>query len=164
MADTSVLVVVMPIHNPSANSSLMLRDPIDENVAEQSVSTMQMIRDYILESINRGVMVLPIGASYRTEQFPDLGGVEVSAAPALAVKAEAVDLPSTVREKRLIMERLTAYREKHGLGCLAEVAKKYGKGITDDILRRLLSGNATATLAEWRRIGEALNKLEEKQG
>lgn len=35
-------------------------------------------------------------------------------------------------------------------------------GITDDLLRDILTGNASPTIKEWREIGRALDELEGK--
>lgn len=62
-------------------------------------------------------------------------------------------------EKLDILERLKRYRKEHGLGCLADVAKKAGRGITDDTLRSALQGNITLDIREWRQISKALDRL-----
>ena len=67
-------------------------------------------------------------------------------------------------EKAEILDRLRYYRKEHGLGCLIAVAQKAGKDITDDTLRGLLSGEVTLGIADWRRIGRALDKLGTDQG
>lgn len=36
------------------------------------------LRDYILESLNRGVLVLGSGMSYQLEKFPELGAVRIT--------------------------------------------------------------------------------------
>lgn len=36
------------------------------------------LRDYILESLNRGVLVLGAGMSYQLEKFPELGAVRIT--------------------------------------------------------------------------------------
>lgn len=70
-------------------------------------------------------------------------------------------------EKREISERLISYRRTHGLGCLAKVSATIRCGdITDDVLRDVISGSAILTMAQWRRISRALDKLanEERAG
>lgn len=62
-------------------------------------------------------------------------------------------------EKAEILARLQSYRKEHGLGCLADVAKAAGRGITDDTLRGVLHGDVTLDIKGWRQIGKALDRL-----
>ena len=62
-------------------------------------------------------------------------------------------------EKAAILDRLRQYRKDHGLGCLAIVAEKAGRDITDDVLRGVLQGKVTLDIKGWRQIGKALDKL-----
>lgn len=62
-------------------------------------------------------------------------------------------------EKAEILARLRSYRKEHGLGCLADVAKAAGRGITDDTLRGVLHGDVTLDIKGWRQIGKALDRL-----
>lgn len=62
-------------------------------------------------------------------------------------------------EKVEILARLKSYRKEHGLGCLADVAKAAGRGITDDTLRGVLQGDVTLDIKGWRQIGAALDRL-----
>lgn len=67
--------------------------------------------------------------------------------------------------KRDVIRRLQEYRKKHGLGCLAAVAKEMrtrGR-INDTTLRMLLTGDtALRKMEDWRKIGNALDRLEDK--
>lgn len=66
-------------------------------------------------------------------------------------------------EKQAIVQRLIDYRTKHGLGCLAGVAKATRtKGrINDTTLRMILTGDGPVLLIDtWRKIGRALDRLE----
>ena len=65
-------------------------------------------------------------------------------------------------EKRRIFERLQLFRGANGLGCLRRISDKCTFGITDDLLRDILTGNASPTIKEWREIGRALDELEGK--
>lgn len=47
-------------------------------------------------------------------------------------------------------------------GCLRRISDKCTFGITDDLLRDILTGNASPTIKEWREIGRALDELEGK--
>lgn len=61
-----------------------------------------------------------------------------------------------------IFERLQLFRGANGLGCLRRISDKCTFGITDDLLRDILTGNASPTIKEWREIGRALDELEGK--
>lgn len=65
-------------------------------------------------------------------------------------------------EKRRIFERLQLFPGGPGLGCLRRISDKCTFGITDDLLRDILTGNASPTIKEWREIGRALDELEGK--
>ena len=66
-------------------------------------------------------------------------------------------------EKMAILERLRSYRKEHGLGCLADVAKLAGRGMTDDTLRGVLHGDVTLDITGWRQVGKALDHLAPKE-
>lgn len=66
-------------------------------------------------------------------------------------------------DKRAILGRLQRYRKVHGLGCLDAVAKKGGASVTPELLRDVLNGNVVMGIEAWRRIGKALDKLEEEE-
>lgn len=69
-------------------------------------------------------------------------------------------------EKQAIMQRLRSYREKHGLGCLTDVARatKTKGRINDNTLRMAMVGDGKPLLIDtWRKIGKALDRLEEGQ-
>lgn len=140
------------------------------------------MRNYILESVGLGVLVLPEDASCEVMELPRLGGVEVARSaptgeprptpepePALEPKPEK--LPATRKhdvgpmgrnaaEKRAIMERLKAYREAHGLGCWAAVSKAGGGKITEEQLRDMTAGTVLLPIAKWRLAAVTLAKLE----
>ena len=64
-----------------------------------------------------------------------------------------------------VVEDAAAYlredgRGANGLGCLRRISDKCTFGITDDLLRDILTGNASPTIKEWREIGRALDELE----
>ena len=60
------------------------------------------------------------------------------------------------------VEQLQLFRGANGLGCLRRISDKCTFGITDDLLRDILTGNASPTIKEWREIGRALDELEGK--
>lgn len=61
-------------------------------------------------------------------------------------------------EKREIHDRLLAYREANGIGCLAPLAAA-AKGVSQEDLRMML-GSAPVSLAKWLAVGRALEKIE----
>lgn len=69
---------------------------------------------------------------------------------------------SEAEEKRAILQRLKEYRSAHGRGCLDAVAKATrSRGrINDNTLRMLLTGDTQLPIADWRKIGRALDRLE----
>lgn len=149
------------------NNILLVRVP------ETDVVRLRELRDYILDSLGRGVLPLPDEAPCEVLALPPLGGVAVGRAVPDAAPEPAAGKPPAIRahdvgplgrnttEKREIMERLKAYREKHGLGCWAYVAKAGGK-LTEDQLRDMCAGTALLPVAQWRLAARALDKVEAK--
>lgn len=64
-------------------------------------------------------------------------------------------------EKKMILARLRAYLEKHGLGCWKRLAR--GK-VTEELLRGVLADARLLTRREWRAIGRALDRAERQEG
>lgn len=124
-------------------------------------------REYVIESILRDVLVLDSGMKMSIEEVPTPGEVKVIAQT--EVKEEVPSPPTAKRgpgsakeEKTQILEQLRAYRERHGLGSLKLVAEKANrKGVTGEILRMLLMGDAKLEIAEWRAVGKALAELKD---
>ena len=139
----------------------------------------QKMRNYIVGSLQLGVLVVNQGVTYRVEELPDLGGVMVFGGSAEEDKTdswttfhlppvlEAVPESDTEQEpdigaeKRAVRDRLQRYRDANGLGCLEAVAKKTrSKGrINASTLRDLLVGAATLPVTDWRKIDAALTAL-----
>ena len=146
---------------------------------DKAEATCREMRDYIVESIQLGVLVVTQGVTYRVETMPDLGGVLVFGGSASAGKTDSwstfhlppdpepvpdsdtAQEPDLGEEKRRIRDRLQRYRDANGLGCLEAVAKKTRtKGrINSGVLRDLLIGAAALPIADWRKIDLALNSL-----
>ncbi len=123
-------------------------------------------RDYIVESLSMGVLVLGPGVTYSVERFPALGGIQVERREPKK-KSGPPQMPKThpqAKEKQAILERLKAYREQHGLGCLPQLARLGGAGVTTEVLRDALTGAAKLPLQTWRAIGRALDKAEQQEG
>lgn len=120
-------------------------------------------RDYIVESLSMGVLVLWPGVTYSVERFPALGGIQVERREPKK-KSGPPKMPKThpqAKEKQAILERLKAYREQHGLGCLPQLARLGGAGVTTEVLRDALTGAAKLSLQTWRASGRALDKAEQ---
>lgn len=139
---------------------------------------LREMRDYVAESIDKGVLVLNANTAYKLEHFPPLGGILIYAGgqngapaeeppqtlvlrgkdvPQLAAEAEAA-------EKRQILMQLKEYREDHGLGCLKDLAGRIRRvrgraPITEATLQQLLTGDVVLEIEDWRRIGRVLDKL-----
>lgn len=151
----------------TANNILLVRVPAQEAVAGRE------LRDYILESLARGVLVLTEDASCEVMELPLLGGVLVEEQPDLTTEAEEQianpDPPATdqsgVAEKRAIVQRLKDYRSTNGLGCLDKVSEKTAHRkearISADSLRDIAADRVPKMeLSEWRKIARALDLLE----
>lgn len=126
-------------------------------------------RDYIVESLSMGVLVLGPGVTYSVERFPALGGMLVKrqeppeqSGPPMPPKTSSQAREKQAKEKQVILERLKAYREQHGLGCLPQLARLGGAVVTTEVLRDALTGAVKLPLHTWRAIGKALDKAEQE--
>lgn len=146
---------------------------------DKAETDCQKMRDYIVGSLQLGVLVVNQGVTYRVEELPDLGGVVVFDGSAEegkteswttfhllpdqenAPKTDTLQEPDFGTEKRAIRDRLQRYRDSNGLGCLEAVSKKTrSKGrINAGVLRDLLVGATTLTITDWRKIDAALTAL-----
>lgn len=75
-------------------------------------------------------------------------------------KVRGCDL-TDLEEKKRILARLRAYREKHGLGCWKRLAR--GK-VTEELLRGVLADARLLTSREWQAINRALDRVEKQEG
>lgn len=144
------------------------------HVPETDVNKLRELRDYILESLSQGVLVLPEDAAWDVMELPPLGGVEVE--PEEVVPEPPPPEPDTpaptsseAEEKRAIIQRLKDYRAAHGPGCLAAVsaktARRKDRRISDDVLRNICADGAPKMPIEaWRSIAKALDQLEGGNG
>ncbi len=150
----------------TASRILLVRVPAQEAVDGRA------LRDYILESLERGGLGLTEDTSWEVMELPALGGVQVAAAVELAPPSPA-DSPgpseeqSEGTEKREILQRLTEYRTVHGLGSLEAVSVKTAHNksqrISADKLRSILTDGASpGPMEEWRKISRALDTLEQE--
>lgn len=166
----------------TANNILLVRVPTQEAVNGRE------LRDYILESLARGVLVLTEDASCEVMELPPLGGVDVQLPEESEVGLEELGIrevypesepPSEVPEpddkpmnvelhggrgckvKKMIQDRLIAYRNEHGLGCWARVAEASMGRLNEDDLRRMYLGDVFP-LSAWRIADMTLDALEGK--
>lgn len=153
----------------TTNNILLVRIP------EVEANRLRELRDFILQSLDKSVLVLPEDASYEVMELPPLGGVMVEAKeqPDLTPEAEGQitnpELPAADQsggaEKRAIVQRLKDYRSTHERGCLDKVSEKTAHRkearISADVLRDIAADRAPKMeLSEWRKIARALDLLE----
>lgn len=146
--------------------------------AAESEERARQIRDYVVESLALGVLVVDPGTNLHLEHYPPLGGVTCSVQEETEKEEpegeEGTDQPDAehattnvwpgARVKKRILDRLTSYRKTHGLGCLRQVAELAGKPLTEEILRMTLLGEVKQPLEVWKQIDRALDALEQGGG
>lgn len=134
---------------------------------------LYFIRDYILESLELGVLVVGQGVSWEIADLPDLGGVSVKLAegppggpdPAPAAGPETAPKPGQEKvrfkgagaaEKQRIYQRLLQWRRLHGLGSLQALVDAGGGRLTEETLRTGLRAGKLE-LDVWRQIDRAIS-------
>lgn len=154
--------------------------------AAESEERTHQIRDYVVESLALGVLVMDPGTNLHLEYYPPLGGVtcsvqeeaekeepegeegteqpDESGADQPDAEHAATNVGPGARVKNRILARLTSYRKTHGLGCLRQVAELAGKPLTEEILRMTLLGEVKQPLEVWKQIDRALDALEQEGG
>lgn len=152
--------------------------------AAESEERARQIRDYVVESLALGVLVVDPGTNLHLEHYPPLGGVtctvqeetekeepegeegteqpDESGADQPDAEHAAAHVGPGARVKKRILARLTSYRKTHGLGCLRQVAELAGKPLTEEILRMTLLGEVKQPLEVWKQIDRALDALEQE--
>lgn len=146
---------------PDTKNILIIKGPYGTDLAAQTG-----LRDYVLESLRLGVVVLDDSTTLEVYPLPQLLEVTVtatSAAEPLRSKEHTAPPPTLTpreAEKQAILSRLKAYRDEHGLGCWREVAKASGGKMTEDVLRDLISGQVKMPISAWRQVERVLDKLE----
>lgn len=155
---------------------LMVKVPAGEGVE------LAACRDYIIESLQKGVVVMKREWVYTLESLPISCGVAVAGGPpavreqdgeraaqgpekgaALLRESDAAQLAAQAEraEKQRILQRLRDYRTANGLGCLSAVAAKTrSRGtISAAVLRDVLNSSAPLPIEDWRKIDRALDRL-----
>lgn len=152
------------------------------------VTKLNETRDYVVESLRKGVLVLEHGTHMEVKRIPWLGMKDLAVAVVLTeepacdnepkeekpVKEKTVPKSGTKvlrehsvaflgaggAEKKQIYQRLRAYRQESGLGCWDALVTAVRKSsVTADVLRQLYGGEISMSLAEWKAIDKGLDKL-----
>lgn len=111
---------------------------------------LAQVRAHVMEAMPSGVLVLEQGTELEfLEDLPELQA-EVRQKQPGPVSGRAA------REKKAILERLKNYREIHGLGCLAAIAKAGGRETPEPMLRDMLTGEGVYTVDQWRAVDRAI--------
>lgn len=132
---------------------LVVRVPVMS--AEQKAGLRAEIESSILD----GLLLLEDGLDYQVVDLP----LPREWTPQLQEEPESgpPKEPSgrNAAEKRAILERLRRYRREHGLGCFTALAEVCGKGISENTLRNLYSGDEVQPIQVWRQVGAGLDKM-----
>lgn len=127
--------------------------------SDQSLEKLQELRDFYLDSIQKGVCILPAGASWELEMLSTVPTVN-QLAKGQKDDGETSTLKSIgAKEKESILEKLQQYREKVGASSFACLAQKYGEGdrlFKEATLRELLVYRAKVPERIWIKLGKAL--------
>ena len=116
----------------------------------------EAIRQAALRAIAQGVWVIPDTWSWTLAKLPCR--VEASGEPQPGKQGRTA--PDKVALKKATHARLLAYRKDHGLGCLEAVAKAARrKGVTADVLRRVISEADELGDDQWAAVARALDRL-----
>ena len=138
----------------------------------------EALRAELEDGIRRGLLVLDRGVSLCVLELPiprehpgaepsDASGEEDEKRPegreGKAAKCppmvRARYNPRTAEEKTEIMARLVKFREERGLGCFKALSAACGKGVSEDMIRILYTGESPCPIDIWRKVGKALEKL-----
>ena len=98
-----------------------MRDVLIVRAPQLKRECLEELRDYVVESLHRGVLVVPEGMELEVLALPEPG--EENAGPDASEEPSAVPTGRGAEEKRAIQEKLKAYRRAHGLGCFQAVAQ-----------------------------------------
>ena len=142
------------------------------------VSCAEEMRDYVLECLQLGLLILGQDVSWEFVDVPDLGGVTIFGAdvdasqfinrtppgptrlqpdpPAESDPDQSNFMGRYAAEKRAVYDRLLCFRQARGLGCLRELV---GGDLTETMLRSALLGEKL-TIGDWRLIDQALARAE----
>lgn len=124
-------------------------------------------REYVIESILRDVLVLSDDMDMQIKELPVKEEPKIIVTTKIETQKQPETPPvpkvgpkSSREEKQAILEKLKGYREKHGLGSFNLIATRANrKGVTGEILRMLLQGDAKLDMADWRAVGKVIDEL-----
>ena len=127
--------------------------------SDQSLEKLQELRDFYLDSIQKGVCILPAGVSWEVEMLSTSPVVNQLAKERKAKGDVSLLKSVSYKEKDTILGKLKQYREETGASGFACLAQKYGKGdkeFREDILRDLFFYRIKVSDRVWIKLGEAL--------
>ena len=93
-----------------------MRDVLIVRAPGEPREALEELRDYVVESLRRGVLVVPEGMELEVLALPEPG--EEDAGPDAPEEPSAAPTGRGAEEKRAIQEKLKAYRRAHGLWVL----------------------------------------------
>lgn len=143
---------------------------------QKTIDELRETRDYIMECLSVGVMVLSPGMGYELVEFPPISGVCVAnedhpvlrakdSIPVVVVGGGKKSPPPTVKSEKIIArDKLLAYRAKEGLGCLGRLASAIGGKVNAETLRNVINGEESLTADQWWRVSKAIDALQKLGG
>ena len=134
-----------------------MRDVLIVRAPGEPREALEELRDYVVESLRRGVLVVPEGMELEVLALPEPG--EESAGPDAPEEPSAAPTGRGAEEKRAIQEKLRAYRRAYGLGCFRAVAQVDLPEVTGTMLRNMAAGTVAYPLSDWRAAGRALDRV-----
>lgn len=134
-----------------------MRDVLIVRAPQLKREGLEELRDYVVESLRRGVLVVPEGMELEVLTLPEpeeeKAGADAPEEPSAAPTGRGAE------EKRAIQEKLRAYRRAHGLGCFRTVAQAGLPEVTETMLRNMATGTVAYPLGDWRAVGRALDRV-----
>lgn len=134
-----------------------MRDVLIVRAPQLKRESLEELRDYVVESLHQGVLVVPDGMELEVLALPEPG--EENAGAVAPEEPSAAPTGRGAEEKRAIQEKLRAYRRAHGLGCFRAVAQAGLPEVTETMLRNMAAGTVAYPLSDWRAAGRALEQV-----
>ena len=134
-----------------------MRDVLIVRAPQLKREGLEELRDYVVESLHQGVLVVPEGMELEVLALPEPG--EENAGPDAPEEPSAIPTGRGAEEKRAIQEKLKAYRRAHGLGCFQAQARAGLPEVTETMLRNMAAGTVAYPLSDWRAAGRALDRV-----
>ena len=128
------------------------------------VEDFPRFREYIIESILRDVLVLDESMASSIQEVPDITTTPVAVVEEDTKTTEPTATASMKEKKQKILQQLIERRGKKGAGAFNDVARECrSKGVTTEILRKLVAGDVVLQHHEWLAIERALDKVEARE-